>query len=104
MDFPTGAIARLLLYAAVLLVVLASLTGYGINACQHRQLTKQAATITTRRATATVADTKAQRAADSATFFRQGQQYELQRQLDENSHHSEALPPVVLPAHPPKGD
>ena len=104
MNFPTGAVARLLIYAAVGLVLVSSLTGYGINACQHHRLARQSAAVLTRQATTTKADAQAQHAADSALHFQQGQQHELQRQLDENSHHAESLPPVLLPAKPPHGE
>ena len=95
---------KVALLGALPLAVVASLTGYGVNACQHHQLSKQGTAITTRRATASQADLKAQRAADSAYFFLKGQQYELQRQLDLNSHHAESLPPVLLPVRPPHGE
>ena len=104
MDFGLRELPKLLAILAVLIALIASVTGYGINACQHHQLSKQGAAVIAHRATASQADLKAQRAADSAYFFLKGQQYELQRQLDLNSHHAESLPPVLLPVRPPHGE
>ena len=75
---------------------------FGFDWWAHRKLEQQGAAVVARREAATTANAKAQRKADSLIFFTQGRQHEVQRQLDANSHHAESLPPVVLPARPPR--
>lgn len=81
---------------ALALAVVASLTGYGLNACQHRKATAQTEARVTRR-------TASKQVADSAYFFDAGRHYEIQRQLDQLTNHAETLPataPLRLPVAP----
>lgn len=83
--------------AAIVLAIVASLTGYGLNTCQHRKATAQTEARVTRR-------TASKQVADSAYFFDAGRHYEIQRQLDQLTNHAETLPaaaPLRLPVSPP---
>ena len=81
----------------VLIALVASATGYGVNACQHRQATAATQARTDRRVAAKAV-------ADSAYYFTQGRRYEVARPLDSLAAHAEVLAPAgySLPADPPR--
>lgn len=74
---------------------------YSSRLYAHRKLRLETQTTVVHRAAAVAADTRAQRAADSAFFFRQGQRYELSRQLATPPHAKPAilLPPIATLPH-----
>ena len=103
MDFGLKNLPAVLLALLVIVAVVASSLGYGLNACQKKKEGKEVAKIDAVYTGLVKADAVARRTQDSLYFFTQGRRYERALLADSLSHHAPATRPLPRISDLPHG-